>query len=455
MKNLMRTRKWIPALFAVVALPAAGLVAQQRLTLQQAVQSVLAGNPELAIDAPARAAAAAELAAGKAGYRPRLDVEQSVLGGNNPVYVFGTLLTQRQFTAADFALGSLNTPDPLQNLQTRVQAQQNIWDFGRTRQRIESARLGVEVADLAHADHVQQTLLAVIETYYSVSLARSSLEAARAALQSAEALVEQSRARVQSGLALEADLLRSQVCQATARGQEIQARGQEEQARAALNRLMGAPLGQDFGETAPLTRVTAPVPAEEPLLASLRKNRPGYQRLEVEVKQAELDVRGRKTQFLPTLGAFAAWEADNPSVAEAGGHNWLAGITLRWNVYAGGSDSAQLQAARARLEMKQRQLQALESDLQLEVRRALIRVRSAGQQVAAMQAAEAQSEESLRVLKNRYEAGLATMSDLLSAEAARSAARTTLAQAIYQQRLSFAQLEYAAGILSPDSSSMR
>ncbi len=47
------------------------------------------------------------------------------------------------------------------------------------------------------------------------------------------------------------------------------------------------------------------------------------------------------------------------------------------------------------------------------------------------------------------------MTDLLSAETARSAARTALAEAIYRQRLSFAQLEYAAGELSLNSASLK
>jgi outer membrane protein TolC len=85
----------------------------------------------------------------------------------------------------------------------------------------------------------------------------------------------------------------------------------------------------------------------------------------------------------------------------------------------------------------------------------LVQVRTADQQVQVMQAAENQSLESLRILENRYQAGLATMTDLLSAEAARSAARTALAQAIYRHRLSYAQMEFAAGVLSPNSAAMK
>jgi hypothetical protein len=43
------------------------------------------------------------------------------------------------------------------------------------------------------------------------------------------------------------------------------------------------------------------------------------------------------------------------------------------------------------------------------------------------------------------------MTDRLSAEAARSAARTSLAEAIYRHRLSYAQMEYAAGMLTSSS----
>ena len=454
MKNTLHAGHLILAL-CLLSLLSPGLAAQDKLSLEQAVRKALASNPDLAVDAPARAAALAEVEAGKAGYRPRVDFEQSVLGGNNPVYVFGTLLTQRNFTTANFDPAALNRPDALQNLQTRITAQQNLWDFGRTRQRVDSARLGVEMADLRHEDHQRQTMLAVFETYWAISLARESLAAAQTALQSAEAIVKQAQARVDSGLAVEADLLRSQVYLASARQQEIQARGQGELAHAALNRLMGEPLDATVGETAPLVRASYPVPAEETLWAELRKRRPDYQALQDEVRLADLEVAGKKAQLYPTLGAFAAWEMDHPSLWESGGSNWVAGLTLRWNVYAGGGDAAALKAARQRLEQKQRQLAAMESAMQLEVHNALVQVRTAEQQVQAMQAVETQSQESLRILRNRYDAGLATMTDLLAAEAARSAAHTALAQAVYRHRLSFAQMEFAAGVLSPDSAAMK
>ncbi len=453
----MRFQSSISAVMLLAGLIIPGtsvLQAEERLSLAQALARVLEHNPELAIDAPVRDAAQSDLAASRAGYLPRVDFEQSYLGGNNPVYVFGTLLTQRRFTEANFAVPLLNSPDATDNLQTRFASQANIWDFGRTGRRVEGARLGLEMADRGHEDHVRQVLLATLEAYYSVSLARESWNAARTSLESAESIVKQAGARVQTGMAVEADLLRGQVYLASARQREIESRGQLEMASSRLNRLMGQPVGAPLGETAALKPASIVVAAEEVLKAGQAKRRPDYQRLTVELHQAELEVRSSQSEYLPTVGAFASWEMDNPSLKDYGGNNWTAGVSLRWNLFAGGADSARLQAARRRVEARRRQLSAMESAMELEMHNAMVQFRSAGQQVEAAQAAETQSEESLRILRNRYEAGLATMTDVLSAESQRAAARSMLSEATYRHRLSFAQIEYAAGTLSATSTAM-
>lgn len=452
----MRTLKfrtyWTLTIFLVLI--ATPLAAQENLTLSTAVARAMESNPDLAVDAPGQQAARLEFKAARAGYLPRLDFEQSYLAGNNPVFVFGTLLTQQRFGAENFALPALNSPDPTDNLQTRLTAQQTIWDFGRTRDRRDQARLGIEIADQSHEEHKRQVLLAVIDGYHATSLAQAARETARAALRSAQAIESQAKAKVESGLAVEADLLRSRAHLSAAKQQEIHAQGQLESAWAQLNRLMGNPLNQKIGETASLALKTISLPSEEMLVSEQKQRRPDYQNLLTELHRAESAVRSRQKEFLPVVTGYSTWEMDNPSLSDYGGNNWASGITLRWNLYAGGSDAAQVDAARQRLEQKRRQISAVESAMALEIRNAIIRYRTAEQQVTAAQAAEVQSEEGLRILRNRYDAGLATMTDLLSAETARSSARTNLAEALFRQRLSYAQIEYAAGILSPTSPAM-
>jgi outer membrane protein TolC len=46
------------------------------------------------------------------------------------------------------------------------------------------------------------------------------------------------------------------------------------------------------------------------------------------------------------------------------------------------------------------------------------------------------------------------MTDLLAAQTAYAASRTALAESVYRYRISYARLEFAAGILSPTSPAM-
>ena len=69
------------------------------LTLARAVQMALDQNPVFRESSDEAEAARARLKQVQAGWFPRFDFHQDFTRGNNPVYVFGTKLTQRQFSA--------------------------------------------------------------------------------------------------------------------------------------------------------------------------------------------------------------------------------------------------------------------------------------------------------------------------------------------------------------------
>ncbi|HAX42265.1 MAG TPA: hypothetical protein DCY80_06905, partial [Solibacterales bacterium] len=86
-----------PTLLIAVAALAAPALAQDPLDLPAAVQRALTGHPSLTAAAARIAAAEARRDQARSGYLPRLQYQESYQRGNNPVYVFGALLTQRQF----------------------------------------------------------------------------------------------------------------------------------------------------------------------------------------------------------------------------------------------------------------------------------------------------------------------------------------------------------------------
>ena len=85
----------------------------------------------------------------------------------------------------------------------------------------------------------------------------------------------------------------------------------------------------------------------------------------------------------------------------------------------------------------------------LEVSQAHIRRRTAELSLETAQAALDQSAESLRILKNRYGAGLANITDLLRAEDAERQSQSNYWHAVYGNAMAYAELLYATGTLTP------
>jgi ferredoxin len=157
---------WAAAFVAIGSL-ASALRAEEMLTLAQAVQRALANNPELAVDVSARTAAQSLVKAARAAYLPRVDFEQSYTGSNNPVYVFGTLLSQGRFGQANFDLSSLNSPGALGNLQTLFRRQRWLsksarlsWNAARRRNSLKPPHRQRQRASRAFASCATDTSLA-------------------------------------------------------------------------------------------------------------------------------------------------------------------------------------------------------------------------------------------------------------------------------------------------------
>ena len=89
--------------------------------------------------------------------------------------------------------------------------------------------------------------------------------------------------------------------------------------------------------------------------------------------------------------------------------------------------------------------------LRLEVSQAHIRRQTAELQVETARAAMDQAAESLRIVKNRYDAGLATITDLLRAEDAERQSQFSYWHAVYGNAMAYTELLYATGTLTPDA----
>ena len=424
---------------------------RQPITLEQAIHQALAKNPQLQSAEDTAKAAAARADAAKAAWLPRVDLSEGFTRGNNPVFVFGTLLEQQSFTAANFDLGRLNTPTPLNNFQTRVDGQMLLFDSGQTRNRTQGAKQAKSAADFQKEQARQDLILRVVEAYYGVVVARENATVSTTALQAAEANEHRAEQMQKAGLIVDSDLLSAKVFTAQMRDREIRAENGVQLARLALGRELGMAPGIQPDATAALNEPTMDVKAVEDWEKAALEQRPVLQAAQMAREAAGSERRSAKAEFGPKIGVFADVERDSLSFAGNGGSNWTAGAQVKFNLFAGGADKARLNEAQANENKAQHDLEWMKSGVLLEVQQAYLGTQAAKQRASAARDSADQAQESLRIIQNRYVAGLTTITELLRAESAQLDARSAYLSAVYDWHTTLAELEHSAGTLTPDA----
>lgn len=424
------------------ALPAR---AQDALSLGEAIARALASHPSIAAVEASREEAEARVVQARSGWLPRVDVAEAWQRGNQPVYAFGTLLTQRRFTEAHFAIDALNRPDPLTNHRFSVNVQQPIFDGLFTAAAVRGARAGVQAA-------VEQTALASHELALGVTAAfgqaiRAQAEGAAAisAVTAAGEDLKRVQARRDAGLATEADVLAVQVHLAEARARQTYASGQERTARAQLNELIGAPLEASY-----VLSVGPPTDLSTDDSAALQREalsaRPDARLAALQVRAAEASLAMTRAAWLPQAGFQSAWEFNGGSFGERAS-SWIVGAEVRFNVFRGGADRARVAEAEAAIRRQQRERDRAEQRVRLDVVTALAQLEAARARAAVGREAKAQATESQRIVRDRYEAGLEDVTSLLrAAQAVQQADALDIASRI-DVVIATASLERALGRL--------
>jgi outer membrane protein TolC len=389
------------------------LHAQERLGLDDAIRRATERNPAIAASKSSEDLAAAGIAQAKAGWLPRLEYVESWQRSNQPVFVFGSLLAQSRFGASNFALDALNNPDPVSNWRGALTIEQSIADLAQPA-RVRASVAARDSAALGTGSLRRDLALGATRAYGQVLIAAAARRAAQSGVDAAEEDRVRADHRREAGLATDADVLAFDVHAASMKARLAQAAADETIARATLNELMGVPLDTLYA----LDDLQAPSAAPAPDISALERE--ALEKREL-ARQAALGERAAAAQrdvaraaFLPRVGFQAGYEFDG---ADWTGRErwWLAGVEVRWNLFNGFSDRARLAAARAGIRQARAGRERTENGIRLEVRSAAARLTAATAREETGRTAVAQAREAQRIIRERYEAGMAGVTDVLRA----------------------------------------
>lgn len=340
-----------------------------------------------------------------------------------------------------------------------IRIEQSIYEGGRLRSALRSARLLKEQALRRYQAVVADTLLDVRTGYLNVLEAEQQIQVQEASVKLLSQELTNTTQRFEAGTVPRFDVLRGEVEVANARPRLIRARNAYRIAKSSLAVLLGYNVPPEIGEDIPmvLTDKLGATTYEIDLSAALAQalqRRPELAALKLEEELRKETVIAAKANYKPSLAVFAGYGGRNTAYQndffqDVSGA--MAGVAMRWNIFDGFATRGRVQEAEAYRQKAHYDWQDNARRIEQEVRTAYSAFIEAREVLESQKKVQEQAEEALRLAAARYEAGSGTQLDVLNAQTALTQARTTQIEALRNYQVAVARVGRAIGTDAPQA----
>jgi len=416
------------------------------LTLAEAIQTAVSKNPKISAAGFQVESSDAQITQARSGLLPQIYFSEGYNHTTNPMWAFGTKLNQEQITQQDFDPARLNDPDPINNFASTLSLNWSLYDSGQTRHGLKQAEIGKKMTALMLDRTRQQVIAQTVAAYVGVLLAQKNLAVIEQTLETARAHLKMVRARFENGFVVKSDLLRAQVHIADLDQQQLQAESQVQVALSFLNAAMGVPIESGFELSSPLEAGKEVDGSLESWMEKALSLRPELKQLQNQEMIAQEEISKSKAAHLPSVNLMGNYEFNTEDFS-AWGDNYTVGAMVNLNIFSGRRLSARTVQARAALNEVGARQTDLKQGILVQTRQAFLQAQSARKRILVAAAAVTQAEETLRIVRNRYETGLLNIVALLDAELALQHARTNQFKAAHDYKVAAVQLALAAGTI--------
>lgn len=424
---------------ALLAVPAGALGAQSSrgdsatfvLSMDQAVDLAIKASPEVVRGLGASRVARATERSARGAFLPSVDLESNAIRASTPSPigqpgVFGGV------TDRTGAAGLTSSYD--------------LFTAGRRGAERRSAAASVDASD---ADLVARRALVALDAQravYEVLRQGALVVVGRSRVSRAQEGLQVASRRHEQGVATRSDELRARLELTEARSTLAERDGDLRAAQWALARVVGLDRAVD---ARPIDSL-APRPlsmADTALISLISTASPGVRSAEASERAAAADVKAARSQYAPTVQLSGGYRVLTPQDdAPLGNHPlWSLRLGLSYPLFDGWQRDEGVARARAVSDQADADTRDRRRALRAAGQRSLESMRSAEQRITlAIDGVEAATED-LRVVRVRYQAGMATILDLVTSEANLAQAENGLVDARFDYAVARAELAALAG----------
>jgi outer membrane protein TolC len=416
------------------------------LTLGQAIQFAVAGNPVLRNAEMDIAKARAQAAGQHTRLYPSFQINASA----------HQLLTPFDFTLQRGLLGVYPGIGPIPASDTPIRTPLRptgifsgditlpLLTQYRVRQNLKVLDFSTRIAEEQMRATKQQVVHDVKSLYYSIQQAQSALLAADETLKLYREVESLTQRYVAEQTALKGDLLQAQT--QLARGEQNRSgiSDQLDSAKEMLNRLLGRDILAAFDVTDPQQASDLEGNIEAARSRAMEQ-RPELFQARLKLLQAEQDRRAKKAEYIPDLNATVT------AVDAVGFNSFIplhfvsAGFSASWEPFDWGRKKQELAQKDAVIQQARNTSSDTENQILIEVNEKFRALRQSRSQLTVTLLAQETAAENLRVMRQRFEQQASLARDVLQAESALEQANSDYQQALAAFGKARADFEKATG----------
>ncbi|MDD5674752.1 MAG: TolC family protein [Chitinivibrionales bacterium] len=398
------------------------------LSLNQYVALVLAHNPQPQIAASALTVTRAKSSTALAGMLPGVSANAGISKGSNNV-----------------------TNNVGTSVSAGINAQMQIFDFGRTPLQYKAATRSVSAAQYDLQSTLQATILSARTAYFNYLLALQLLGVNQDALKQATAHYDQAKVLFEVGKQAKITVTKANVDVANAQVNLIHAQNALRLARVQLETTAGALLPDSLVLTDTLGEIEDSLALPDAMTAALEK-RPDILSGKAHLDASRLQRDAAAAAFFPSVNGNAgySWRGGDGNAFVAPDWNqpsWSVGANLTVPLFQGGAIAASFKQADATLAQTRATLNATTQNALQQVQQNYLQEIDARQRISATAVLVQQATEALQMSQERYRNGVAAPLEITDAELTLANARSSHYQAQYDYHIAHAQLLLATGTL--------
>jgi outer membrane protein TolC len=329
-------------------------------------------------------------------------------------------------------------------LTANIQATYNISSAGRNSGRVRAAE-GQLSFDRLEVDRTSRRIRSdVITAYYDLQEADEQLKINEAAVKNSERSLRDAKLQEQAGLGTKFDVIRAEVQKATSEQDVIRIRSQQLNARKRLAQILNVTENVEYTsseEVAP--RGNWDISLDNSIVLALG-NRPELKqaliRRTIGEEQAKVAAAGDQPQ-VNLVASYGLRKDFQQSVGFS--DNYTVGAQVRWDFLDGGAASSAVAQAKAAQSVADTQYITNRDQIRLQVEQAYNTLNSDRLNIVTSTGGLKQAEESLRLARLRFAAGVGTQTDVISAETELTRARSNRLRAVIGYNRSLSTLRNA------------